>query len=144
MRAGCPWKVLLIGVNKYRGIGKRLLAQKVIQFLLGCAEALAIAGVDHKDECVRIIRVVMPHLSDALLAADVPHGEGDILVLNFFDVEADGRDGDDLLTEFELVDYGCLAGGVQSEEEYLSLLIHTEQCGPNFVCDVTHLCLLLV
>ena len=51
----------------------------------------AIGRVDDKDEGLRRGEVVSPERAQLLLPADVPHGEGDVLVLERLDVEADGR-----------------------------------------------------
>ena len=44
-----------------------------------------------------------PERPNFVLPSHVPHGEVDVLVLNRLDVEANGRDGGDDLTELELV-----------------------------------------
>ena len=45
-----------------------------------------------------------PERADLVLSAHVPHVELDVFVCYCFDVEADGRDGGDVLVEFELVE----------------------------------------
>lgn len=48
-----------------------------------------------------------PQGTDLVLATDIPDVEFDILVGDAFHVEADGRDGGDVLVEFQLVENGC-------------------------------------
>lgn len=56
-----------------------------------------------------------PERANLVLTTDVPHGEADVLVLDRLDVEADGGDSGDDLTELELVQDGGLAGGVETD-----------------------------
>ena len=62
-----------------------------------------------------VLVVVAPERANLVLAADVPHRERDVLVLDGLDVEADGGDGRDDLAELELVENRGLAGGVQAD-----------------------------
>jgi hypothetical protein len=55
--------------------------------------------------------------SNLVLSADVPHGEADVLVLDGLDVETNGGDGGDDLTELELVKNGSLTGGIESDHQ---------------------------
>jgi hypothetical protein len=57
------------------------------------------------------------------LTADVPDGEANIFVLDSFDIEANGRNGCDNLAELELVQDGCLTGGVQADHQNSHLLL---------------------
>ena len=52
-----------------------------------------------------------PERADLVLSTHVPHVELDVFVCYCFDVEADGRDGGDVLVEFELVE-DCWGAGV--------------------------------
>ena len=52
------------------------------------ADPLAIVGVDDEDESLGVLEVVAPQRADLVLAADVPHGEANVLVLDRLDVEA--------------------------------------------------------
>lgn len=54
-----------------------------------------------------------PERADLVLSAHVPHVELDVFVCYCFDVEADGRNGGDVLVEFELVE-DCWERGVSS------------------------------
>ena len=61
---------------------------------------------NHKNEPLRVLVVVAPERADLVLATDIPHREGDVLVVDSLNVEADGRDGSDDLTELQLVQNG--------------------------------------
>ena len=52
------------------------------------ADPLAIVGVDDEDESLGVLEVVAPQRADLVLAADVPHGEADVLVLDGLYVES--------------------------------------------------------
>lgn len=102
------------------------------------ADPLAIVGVDDEDESLGVLEVVAPQRADLVLAADVPHGEADVLVLDGLHVESfktnimywsldtcihftktnttltDGWDRRDDLAELQLVQDGCLSCGVES------------------------------
>jgi len=72
-----------------------------------------------------------------LLTTDVPNGEGDVLVFDGLDVEADGGDGGDDLAEFELVKNGGLTGGVQTDHQDAHLLLPEESSEEGRYCQ-TH------
>jgi len=57
---------------------------------------------------------VSPERADLVLPSDIPHGEGDVLVLDSLDIEADGRDGGYDFTELELVQDGRLTSSVET------------------------------
>ena len=52
---------------------------------------------NQEDDALRVLVVVAPEGSDLVLATDIPHREGDVLVLDRLDVEADSRDSRDNL-----------------------------------------------
>lgn len=58
-----------------------------------------------------------PQRTNLVLTTDIPDVKLDILVGDSLDVEADGRNGGDVLAELELVENGGLAGGVETEHE---------------------------
>lgn len=86
-----------------------------MQFLLRLADALLVAGVDDEDQALRVLEVVSPQRPDLVLAADVPHGEADVAVLDRFDVEADRRDRGDDFAQLQFVENRRFAGRVQSD-----------------------------
>ena len=66
-----------------------------------------------------------PERADLVLSAHVPHVELDVFVCYCFDVEADGRDGGDVLVEFELVEDCWKRGGVVLAD------VHEQRLGRN-------------
>lgn len=48
-----------------------------------------------------------PQRSNLVLSTDIPNVEFDILVRDCFNIEADGRNGGDILVEFEFVENCC-------------------------------------
>ena len=56
------------------------------------------------------------NVPDNELTTDIPDGDGQVLELDGLDVEPDRRDGRHVLTQLQLVQNGCLAGSVKSEE----------------------------
>ena len=72
--------------------------------------------VNHIDQRVRLVEVVPPVRSDALLAPDVPHIELEPLALDGLDVEAlGGGDGGDVFTGEALQD-GRLPSIIQTKQ----------------------------
>ena len=53
-----------------------------------------------------------PERADLVLSTNVPDVEFDVLVGHGFDVEANGRDGGDVLVELEFVEDGCAGASV--------------------------------
>ena len=88
-------------------------------------------------------RVRAPERADLVLAADVPDGHVEVAVLHTLDVEADRRHGRDLLAQLELVQDGCLAGGVEADHEDADVLLAEELAKHLGECE-THGCLVVV
>lgn len=65
----------------------------------------------------RTAEVMSPEGTNLVLATNVPDVELDILVGDSLDVEADSRNGRDILSELELVENSGLASGVETEHE---------------------------
>ena len=63
-------------------------AHHLLQLVLSLGDSLPVVGVDDEDDSLRVLEVVAPQRPDLVLAADVPHGEADVLVLDGLDVEA--------------------------------------------------------
>lgn len=64
-----------------------------------------------------------PQRSDLVLSSDIPNGEGNVLVFNSLDVEADCWNGSDDFSELQLVKDGRLSGRVQTNHENAHLLL---------------------
>ena len=63
------------------------------------------------------LKVVLPQRPDLGLAADVPDGEADVVVLHGLHVEADGGERGDHLAQLHLVQHRGLARVVQPDHE---------------------------
>eukprot|EP00964_Phaeocystis_antarctica_P077137 scaffold47795_cov68-Phaeocystis_antarctica.AAC.5 len=88
-----------------------------MQLLRSLLQPVPVARVDHEDDGLCVLIVVPPQRAQLLLPAHVPHGEGDVLVLERLDVEADGGDRLLGLAELESVEDARLARGVEADHE---------------------------
>ena len=75
-----------------------------MQFLPGFIDTCSVVAVDDEDETLCAGEVVPPQRSNLVLPAYVPNIEFHILVGHGLDVEADSRNGRDVLVELELVE----------------------------------------
>lgn len=80
-------KILLVGENQQAGVAQLVLVQHALELLTGLNNTVAIVAVDDKDDTLGVLEVVPPQRTDLVLATDIPHGEGDVLVLHSLDVE---------------------------------------------------------
>jgi len=117
---------LLVGENEQEGVTELIFIQHALEFVTGLANTIAIVGIHDKDDALRVLEVVTPQGTDLVLAPDIPNGEGDILVFNGLNVETDGGDGGDNLTELELIEDCGLARSVQPDHEDAHLLLAKE------------------
>ena len=113
----CAWQVLLVGEDEKDGVAELFLGEHLMELLAVLFDSLSIVGVNDEDEALRVGVVVSPEKSNLVLTTDIPHIERDVLVLDGLDVEADGGDGVDDLTELKLVKDGGLAGGIEANHE---------------------------
>mmetsp|Transcript_123679 Transcript_123679/g.346365 ORF Transcript_123679/g.346365 Transcript_123679/m.346365 type:complete len:267 (+) Transcript_123679:81-881(+) len=119
-------EVLLVREDEQHRLAHLLLAQHFRELLPGVLDSVAVAAVDHVDQPVCALVIVAPQLPDLVLAAHVPHGEAQVLVLHRLDVEADGRDGRHDLAELELVQDRGLARCIEADHEDAHLLLTHE------------------
>jgi hypothetical protein len=94
----CVGKILLVSEHEEDGITELVLAKHAVKLIAGGISALAIIGIDHKDETLSILIVVSPKGSDLVLPSDIPHSEADVLVLHSFHIESNSRDSSHYLT----------------------------------------------
>jgi len=111
------WQVLLVGEHEQYSVLEFFLSEHLVELLAVLFNSVSVVGVDDVDETLSVGVVMSPQKSDLVLTADVPHIEGDVLVLDSLDVEADGWNGVDNLTELELVEDCCLASCVEADHE---------------------------
>eukprot|EP00327_Prymnesium_parvum_P018964 CAMPEP_0113240970 /NCGR_PEP_ID=MMETSP0008_2-20120614/6546_1 /TAXON_ID=97485 /ORGANISM="Prymnesium parvum" /LENGTH=245 /DNA_ID=CAMNT_0000088345 /DNA_START=136 /DNA_END=874 /DNA_ORIENTATION=- /assembly_acc=CAM_ASM_000153 len=119
-------QVLLVGEDEQNRLAELILVQHAVELVASLADAVAIVGVHDEDDALRVLVVVAPQGPDLVLPAHVPHGEGDVLVLNRLHVEADRGDGGDDLAKLELVENGGLARGVKAHHEDAHILLAEE------------------
>ena len=109
--------VLLVVEDEQGGVPQPVVVQHAVQLLLRLGKPAPVLAVHHEDDGVTVLEVVLPQRPDLGLAAHVPDGEVDVLVLHALHVEADGGDGGDHLAQLELVQHGRLAGVVQPQHD---------------------------
>lgn len=111
-----------------------------MEFLSSLLHAVPVGRIDNEDEtlstyiaspsvyCLANVlgeltaEVMPPQRSNLVLATNIPDVKLDVLVRDSLDVEADSRDGGDVLAELELVEDSCLSGGVETEHQQAHLL----------------------
>merc|ERR1719382_288003 len=72
-------EVLLVREDEQHGVAHLILVQHLHELLTRVLRAVAVVAVHHEDEALRALVVVAPQRADLVLAADVPHGEADVL-----------------------------------------------------------------
>ena len=137
-------EILLVGEHKKDGVAELVLTEHAVKLLLGTVlgttlviNTLLIVGIDDEDDTLGVLVVVTPQRTDLVLTTDIPHGEGDVLVLDSLDVETDGGDGGDDLSKLQLVKDGSLTGGIESDHQNTHLLL-TEETVESLGKKVTH------
>lgn len=85
---GTHRKILLVGKDQENCVTEFVLVQHALEFLPGLNNTVAIVAVDDENDTLSILEVVPPQRSNLVLTTDIPHGEGDVLVLDSLDVEA--------------------------------------------------------
>mgnify|MGYP001344254594 CR=1 FL=1 len=119
-------QVLLVREDEQDALAQLVLVEHAVQLVARLAHAVAVVRVDHEDDALRVLVVVAPERADLVLAADVPHGERDVLVLDSLHVEANRGNRRDNLAELQLVEDGGLAGGVEADHEDAHVLLSEE------------------
>jgi len=133
-------QVLLVGEDEQHRLAQLVLVEHAVQLITRLAHAVAIVGVNDEDDTLRVLVVVAPERTDLVLAADVPHSEGDVLVLDGLDVEANGGDGGHDLAKLELVQDGGLASRIEADHEDAHILL-AEELAEELAESETHVVL---
>ena len=81
-------QILLVGENQEHGVPQLVLVQHSLKLLACLNNTIAIVAVDDEDDTLSVLEVMPPERTDLVLAADIPHGELDVLVLDSLNVEA--------------------------------------------------------
>ena len=63
------------------------LIQHPVELISGFNNTVTVIAVHNKDKTLGVLEVMPPERTDLVLASDIPHGEGDVLVLDCLDVE---------------------------------------------------------
>jgi hypothetical protein len=99
-------QVLLVGEHEQERVPELILVEHALQLLARLRDTLSVVRVDDEDNALRVLevcshatpsaatrekfakrRTMPPERANLVLAADVPHGEGNVLVLDSLDVE---------------------------------------------------------
>lgn len=81
-------QILFVGEDQEQGIPKLILIQHSLKLLTSLADTLSVVGVDNENDSLGVLEVMAPKGTDLVLTTDIPHGEGNVLVLDSLDVEA--------------------------------------------------------
>ena len=84
------WEILLVGEDKENGVPELILGKHPCKFLPSFSDTFTVVRVDNEDETLSVLEVVTPQRPDFVLATHIPHCEGNVFILNSFDVEACG------------------------------------------------------
>jgi len=130
--------ILLVREDKDDSVAEVVLVEHALQLLTGLLDPIAVVRVNNEDKTLRILVIVLPKRADTVLSTDIPHGEGDVFVLNRFDVEADRGDGVHKLTKLQLEEDGGLTGTVETDHKNAHLLM-AEEPGKQLRKRQTHI-----
>jgi len=95
------WVHSVFGQHQHGSAAQGVVREQGIQLLGGFGEPIGIVGIDDKHEALRALVVMAPQSANPVLAADVPHDKGNVLVLDGFHVESNGGDRRDKFTELK-------------------------------------------
>merc|ERR1712028_222389 len=73
---------LLVREDKECCIFHLILIQHLCELLTSIFSTVTVIAVNHKDQTLCVLIVVPPQWTDLVLAANIPHSEADVLVLN--------------------------------------------------------------
>jgi hypothetical protein len=97
-------QVLLVRENEEEGIAEFVFVEHLLQLFAGLRHTFPIIRIDYEDDALCVLEVfsrckagkgarkkigqtMIPQTTNLVLATDVPHGEGNVLVLDSLDVE---------------------------------------------------------
>ena len=99
-----------------------VVSQYLVEFERALVQALQITAIDHENQRIRSVVVVVPQASDFILASDIPHRHVELLVLNVLDIESHRWNASDAFGKFQRIQQRSLTSGIESEEEYAAFL----------------------
>mmetsp|Transcript_35595 Transcript_35595/g.82663 ORF Transcript_35595/g.82663 Transcript_35595/m.82663 type:complete len:367 (+) Transcript_35595:560-1660(+) len=129
-------QILLVRVHKQQSVPQLILVQHLTQLLTSILHALAVVAVHHADKRVCALEVVAPERSNLVTATHIPTGQLHALVFYGFNVEANGGDGGDHLSQFQLVQHGSFSGCIQSD--YQDPALHLPKDARDHLRDDGH------
>ena len=80
-------QILLVGEDQEESIPELVLVEHALELLARLDNTIAIVAVNDEDDTLGVLEVMPPERTDLVLTSDIPHGEGDVLVLDCLDVE---------------------------------------------------------
>jgi len=81
-------QILFVGKHQQERISELILIQHPLQFLASLADTFSVVRVDDENNTLGVLEVMAPERANLVLSTDIPHSEGDVLVLDSLDVEA--------------------------------------------------------
>ena len=100
------WQILLVREHEQETILHFPVTQYAVQLLLRLVDTVPVLAVDDEDQTLRASVVMPPEGSNLVLSSNIPDVELGVLVCDCLHVEADGRDGGDVLVKLEFVENG--------------------------------------
>jgi hypothetical protein len=82
-------EVLFVGKHEHGTTPQLVVVHHSEQLSLGLFDPIGVVGVDHEDDGVCAVVIVMPELADLFLSSHVPISEGDVFVFDRLYIEAD-------------------------------------------------------
>lgn len=115
--------ILLVGNDQKDDIAESVFIAHPVQVLPGFRDSVTIIRVNYKDNTRSVLVEVAPLTPQAARATRISHGEGQVLVGDTLDIETDGGDGGDNVSELELVEKGSLSGSMQTQDQQAQVLL---------------------
>jgi len=119
-------EILLVGKDEEDSVAELVLSEHLVELVVCFSDTLTVIAIDDKDKALSVLEVVAPEGTDLILATNIPHSEVDVLVLNSLDVETDGGNGCNNLTELELVKDGGLTSSIKTDHKDTHILLAKE------------------
>jgi len=110
-------QILFVGKDKEKGVTQLILVEHALKFLTCLDNTVPVVGVDDEDNALGVLEIMPPQGSDLVLATDVPHCELDVLVLDGFDVKANGRNRGNNLAQLQLVQDGGFSSSIKTNHQ---------------------------
>ena len=124
---------MFVGQNENASILQIIVHQQIEELHFARHHLALVSGVDHVDDCLRLLVVHIPETPQVFLAANVPDLQLDIRVTDFFYIGANRRLSDHHLAQSQLVENGSLAAIGHPHYDYFDwFVLLTGQPFPYF------------